>query len=36
MVERGGKVILYNSNTDRSDVVEKTAIERYRFTLKQA
>lgn len=36
LVERDGKEILYNENTDRSAVVEKTAFERYRFTLKQA
>lgn len=36
LVERGGKTILWNDNTNRSDIVERTAQERYRFTLKQA
>lgn len=36
LVERGGRVILYDENTNRSPIVERTASERYRFTLKQA
>lgn len=36
LVDRGGRTILWNDNTNRSDIVERTAQERYRFTLKQA
>lgn len=36
LVDRAGKTILWNDNTNRSDIVERTAQERYRFTLKQA
>ena len=33
LVERGGKTILWNDNTNRSDIVEHTAQERYKFTI---
>lgn len=36
LVERGGKIILYNENTNRSAASERTAIDKYRFVLKQA